>query len=95
MAPRHEATPAQTYYGSPVKLEEYGDAGGVRNGAAEEDWRGDLSPGMEAIRRRPCGFGGVGWDHTGWERVRTTGFGQELGPYGFGVLPFATWLRQQ
>ena len=27
LAPCHGATPAQTYYGSPVKLEEYGDAG--------------------------------------------------------------------
>ena len=27
LAPRHGATPAQTYYGSPVKLKEYGDAG--------------------------------------------------------------------
>ena len=27
-----------------------------------------------------------GWDHTTLARVKTT---------GFGVLPFATWLRQQ
>ena len=27
LAPCHGATPAQTYYGSPVKLEEYGNAG--------------------------------------------------------------------
>ena len=27
LAPCHEVTPAWTYYGSPVKLEEYGDAG--------------------------------------------------------------------
>ena len=27
LAPHHGAMPAWTYYGSPVKLEEYGDAG--------------------------------------------------------------------
>ena len=27
LAPCHGAAPAQTYYGSPVKLEEYGNAG--------------------------------------------------------------------
>ena len=32
---------------------------GVRNGAAEEDWRWDLKPGVAAIPERgPQGFGG-------------------------------------
>ena len=34
--------------------------GGVRNGAAEEDWCWDLSPGVAAIPERgPWGFGSV------------------------------------
>ena len=39
-------------------------AGGVRNGAAEEDWRWDLNPGMTAIPERgPHGFGGEGGEN--------------------------------
>ena len=52
---------------------------GVGNGAAEEDCHWDLNPGVAAIW---CFFG------TPW-------LGRELGPRGFGVLPFATWLRKQ
>ena len=51
--------------------------GGVRNGAAEEDWYRDLNPGVAAIPER------------------TMQLERELGPCGFGVLPFATWLRWQ
>ena len=69
--------------------------GGVRNGAAEEDWHWDLNPGAAAIpgrtmwlwwRRLGPHSSGRGWDHTAW---------LELGPGGLGVLPFAMWLRQQ
>ena len=55
MAPCHGATPAQTYYGSPVKLEKYGKAGSCgqlweeSEMVAEEDWRWDLNPGAAAI----------------------------------------------
>ena len=34
--------------------------GGVGNGAAEEDWHWDLSPGVAAILERPPDFGRVG-----------------------------------
>ena len=60
LAPRHGATPAQTSYGSPVKLEEKGmlagvtdcrRIGGVGNGAAKEDGRWDLNLGTAAIER--------------------------------------------
>ena len=49
--------------------------GGVRNGAAEEDWRWDLNPGEAVIPERgPRGFGGEGReDHTALA---------EWGPYG-------------
>ena len=51
--------PAWTYYGSPVKLEEYGNelwpiVGGIGIGAAEEDWHWDLNPGAAATQ---CLFG--------------------------------------
>ena len=36
---------------------------GVRDGAAEEDWRWDLNPGTAAMK---------GWDHVSLVRVRTT-----------------------
>ena len=55
MAPHHRATPALTYYGSPVKLEKYGKAGSCgqlweeSEMVAEEDWRWDLNPGAAAI----------------------------------------------
>ena len=48
--------------------------GGAGNGAAEEDWRWDLNPGVAAIWRLflgPRGFGKVG-DHVAWVRIRTT-----------------------
>ena len=37
--------------------------GGVRNGAAEEDWHGDLNPGAASMQAfgGPCGFG-KSWD---------------------------------
>ena len=34
-------------------------------------------------------------DHAAWAFVGTTWLERELGPRGFGVLPFATWLRKQ
>ena len=38
--------------------------GGVRNGAAEEDWHWDLNPGMAAIPEGgPCGLGKKTEDH--------------------------------
>ena len=44
--------------------------GGVRNGAAEEDWLWDLNPGVAAIpKREPRSFGRVGtpWlQHSCW-----------------------------
>ena len=56
LAPCHGATPAQTYYANPVKLEKIGECwqvqlivGGVGHGAAEEDGCWDLNPGMAAI----------------------------------------------
>ena len=62
--------------------------GGVGNGAAKEDWHGDLNPGTAAIGKRgPCSSEGKEEDHAVLEERR--------GPYGFGVLLFATWLRQQ
>ena len=58
MTPHHRATSAQTYYGSPVKQEKYGNAGlwpvvgGVGNGVAEEDWCWDLlNPGAAVMQR--------------------------------------------
>ena len=53
--------------------------GGVGNGAAEEDWRADLNPGVAAVLGflGPHSFGG------GWDRV------------ALGFSLFATWLRQQ
>ena len=27
---------------------------------------------QQPCQRGPCGFGGVGWDHLAWARVRTT-----------------------
>ena len=48
---------------------------GVRNGDAEEDWLGDLNPGVAAIQRGPPsfgeegrgprGFGGIGGENHG------------------------------
>ena len=61
MAPCHGATPAQTYYGSPVKLEEYGMLAGVtdcrrsQKWAAKEDGCWDLNLGPAAIEKRPRG----------------------------------------
>ena len=34
-------------------------------------------------------------DHMALVGVGAMQLGQELGPHSFGVLPFATWLRQQ
>ena len=62
------------------------DCRGVRNRAAEEDWCWDLNPGMAATPRD---------DRVALAEVGNTRLGQELGPRGFGVLSFATWLRQQ
>ena len=73
--------------------------GGVGNGAAEEDWCWDLNPGVAAIEGSPCGFGGEGRGSRRFGRVNRRGplgfGGEEEGPCGFGVLHFATWLRQQ
>ena len=72
LAPRHGATPAQTYYGSPVKLEKYGNAGSWGQVweesamVAEEDWCWDLNPGAAAMR----GLFGT----TGLRQRRTTDF---------------------
>ena len=43
----HRAIPAQTYYGSPVKLEEYGNAGSC----------GQLGEELEMVRQRKFGVG--------------------------------------
>ena len=52
-----QGTPAQTYYGSPEKLEKIWECwqlwpivGGVANGAAEEDWCWDLNPVAATMR---------------------------------------------
>ena len=40
---------------------------------------------------------GTGIQTQAWQPcpVGTTQLGRESGPHGFGVLPFATWLRKQ
>ena len=66
LAPCHGATPAQTYYGSPVKLEELGMLAGVTDGRRSRKWgcRGRLAMGFKprhsshTRERGPCRFGG-------------------------------------
>ena len=47
LAPHHRATPARTYYGSPVKLEKYGNAGSC----------GQLWEELEMVWQRKVGAG--------------------------------------
>ena len=85
MAPCHGATPAQTYYGSPVKLEKYGNAGSWGQlweesaMVAEEDWCWDLNPGMAAI----------------WGFLGPRSFGKSWDHAALGCALFAAWLRKQ
>ena len=67
MAPCHVATPAQTYYGSPVSWKNTGMLAGVTDCRRNQKWgcRGRLALGFKPrrgspARRGPCGFGGVG-----------------------------------
>ena len=72
---------------------------GVGKGAAEEDWWWDLNPGEAAIPEGgPCGFGEEGRgsrDFGGEDRGPRDLGGEDRGQIGFGVLLFATRLRQQ
>ena len=73
MAPRHGATPAWTYYGSPVKLEEYGNAGRCNRLWEELEMGlqrkigGDLNLGAAAIPERGPWGSGRGWDNAALE----------------------------
>ena len=58
LAPHHRATPVQTYYGSPVKLEKYGNSGSCsqlweESGMVQQKKIGDgiLKQGVAAMQR--------------------------------------------
>ena len=72
---------------------------GVSNGAAEEDWRWDLNPGMTAIPERgPHGFGGEGGEnHVALAEWGPHGFDESLdyAALGCSLLPRGLGSRRQ